>query len=58
MAEAKKTEAKKDAPLADGAASTDPAVQRLLAERDIAARNNDEAAGEAATARLAKLGYK
>jgi hypothetical protein len=44
--------------LAPAAESSDPAVHQLLAERDIAARNNDTDAAEAATARLAELGYR
>jgi len=46
------------ATLAPAAESSDPAVHQLLAERDIAARNGDEDAAKAATARLAELGYQ
>jgi hypothetical protein len=59
MADAKKPEPKTVPPaLADGAASTDPAVHQLLAHRQIAAMNGDKDAADAATARLAELGYK
>lgn len=44
--------------LADGAAATDPAVHQLLSERQTAWMNNDTDAAEAATAALAKLGYR
>jgi hypothetical protein len=44
--------------LADGAASTDAAVQSLLAERHTAVMNGDDAAAKAITAQLAELGYR
>ena len=44
--------------LVDGAASTDPAVHQLLAERNTAALNGDTDAADAATRRLAMLGYR
>ena len=56
--------AKKTAPpaarpdLADAAASSDPAVHQLLAERQTAALNGDVTAADAATAQLAELGYR
>lgn len=43
-------------PLAPAGASTDPAVQHLIAERETAERNGDADAVEALTARLAGLG--
>jgi hypothetical protein len=59
MAESKKPEPKvAPPPLADGAAATDPAIHQLLAHRQIASMNGDEAAAEAVTAQLAELGYK
>ncbi len=57
MPETKKSEPAKP-PLADGAASGDPAVHQLLAERNTAVMNGDEKAAEAVTAQLAELGYK
>lgn len=44
--------------LQDGASSHDPAVHQLLAERQTAAMNGNREAADAATARLAELGYK
>ncbi len=46
------------APLGSAAASTDPAVQNLLAHRQIAVSNGDEAAIAAVDARLAELGVE
>ena len=43
-------------PLAPAGASTDPAVQILVAERETAERNGDAGAVAALTARLADLG--
>ena len=42
--------------LAPAGASTDPAVQNLIAERETAERNGDAEAVAALTARLADLG--
>ena len=42
--------------LGTAAASSDPAVHQLLAQRDIADRNGDQDAVKAATAALAALG--
>jgi hypothetical protein len=47
---------KEAAPLGDAAASSDPVVQNLLAQREIAIRNGDEDAASGFTARLAELG--
>lgn len=44
--------------LSDAAASTDPAVHQLLAHRQTAALNGDAEAADAATAELAKLGFR
>ena len=44
------------APLAPAGASTDPAVQNLIAERETAERNGDADGVAALTARLAGLG--
>ncbi len=46
------------APLGSAAASLDPAVQNLLAHRDIAERNGDKDAVADLTARLAALGVQ
>jgi hypothetical protein len=49
----------KDAtPLQPAAESSDPAVQQLLAERDIATQNGDEEAVKDIDKRLAELGYE
>lgn len=42
--------------LGDAAASTNPVVQNLLAHREIAVSNGDDAAARAVDARLAELG--
>lgn len=47
-----------DPSLAPAAASSDPAVHRLLAEREIAVSNGDEKAAGAVTDALAELGYR
>lgn len=47
-----------DPALRPGAASTDPAVHHLLAERDVAAQNGDDALARKATDALAALGYR
>ena len=62
MAEDKKAAAEQPkkaagpAPLGDAGSSSDPRVHDLLAQREIAVRNEDKAAVEALTAQLADLG--
>jgi hypothetical protein len=63
MAEQKQAEQPKPQPqkapvLGSAAASSDPAVHQLLAQRDIAERNGDAGAVKAATASLAGLGVR
>jgi hypothetical protein len=45
-------------PLASAAASGDPAVQKLLADRNTAAMNGDSDGQAQATAALAELGFE
>lgn len=46
------------ASLAKAGSSTDPAVHAVMAEHWTAVQNEDEAAAEAAVARLAELGFE
>ena len=46
------------APLGDAGASTNPAVQQLLAHKAIAVSNGDDAAAAAVDAQLAGLGVQ
>ena len=63
MAEQQKSEPKQQpkaepAPLGDAGASTNPVVQQLLAHREIAVSNGDDAAVRAVDGQLAGLGVE